>query len=280
MAEIDMAPAPSAQEADKAFYKNLFSLKERVVIVTGGTGYLGRDICKGLACSGAQVVAIGRNPQRLEDLRAFNGPDIEGEIECFSCDVTNETQFAAVIHKAWQRYGRLDALINNAGSAKREKWEDLNKQSWLDGFEGTVNHYFTCTKIVSEYMLKNSCGSIVNNASLFSFLGHDPSMYLDLNNGPAAHHAAAKGAVLQLTRYLATLWANKGIRVNAVSPGFFPQKRGPERPDFMAEITRRIPMRRKGLPSDLAGTIIFLVSDASAYLTGQNIVVDGGYSVW
>jgi gluconate 5-dehydrogenase len=99
-------------------------------------------------------------------------------------------------------------------------------------------------------------------------------------HGPSAHHAAAKAGILQLTRYLAAEWASQGIRVNSVSPGWFPQKRGPERPDFMDEVNSRIPMGRIGQPSEIAGAVIFLIGDASSYVTGQNLVVDGGYSIW
>ena len=105
-------------------------------------------------------------------------------------------------------------------------------------------------------------------------------MHLDLGNAAAAHHAAAKGGILQLTKYLAALWASNGIRVNAISPGYFPQKRGVERLDYMEEVTKRIPMGRIGTPSEVAGAVVFLASDAASYITGQNIVIDGGYSIW
>jgi NAD(P)-dependent dehydrogenase (short-subunit alcohol dehydrogenase family) len=105
-------------------------------------------------------------------------------------------------------------------------------------------------------------------------------MHLDLGNAAAAHHVAAKGGVLQLTKYLASLWASEGIRVNAISPGYFPQKRGVERPDYMDEVKRRIPMARIGSPNEVAGAVVFLASSASSYITGQNIIIDGGYSIW
>ena len=105
-------------------------------------------------------------------------------------------------------------------------------------------------------------------------------MYLDLGNQPALHTAVGKAGVLQMTRYLATCWAEKGIRVNAVTPGFIPKKRGPARPDYIEQLTSRIPLKRIGLTKEVPGAFVFLASEASSYVTGQNIVVDGGYSVW
>ena len=261
-------------------YRDLFSLEGRVVIITGGAGHLGSAMSKGLASFGARVIAVGRTEATFQGLREFKPEHPAGRIDCVACDVRDAEAFAGVADRVWQGHGRLDALINNAASGGREKWEDCTAEAWRAGLEGTLDQVFTCTKAVSSYMLKARQGVIVNTASLWSFLAPNPKMYLDLNIQAPAHTLAAKGAVLQLTRYLAAVWAPLGIRVNALTPGWFPKKRGPERPDYMREITSRVPMDRVGVPSDLVGAIVFLVSDASSYMTGQNLVVDGGYSIW
>jgi NAD(P)-dependent dehydrogenase (short-subunit alcohol dehydrogenase family) len=260
--------------------QNLFSLTDQVVIITGGAGHLGSEISKGLASFGARVIVLGRSEERFQPLLDFNSSGAPGEIECVVCDVSDEHAFAKVVDQTWFKYGRIDTLINNASSGNRDKWEELDKDGWLQGLEGALNHYFTCTKAVSKYMLEAGKGSIVNNASLWSFLAPNPNIYLDLGNEPPVHIAAAKGAILQTTRYLATLWAPKGVRVNSFSPGWFPKKSGPERPDYLHEITSRTPMERIGVPEDIVGVVVFLVSNASSFMTGQNLVVDGGYSVW
>jgi NAD(P)-dependent dehydrogenase (short-subunit alcohol dehydrogenase family) len=251
----------------------LFSLKGRVVLVTGGTGHLGREISKGLASFGAHVIALGRNQDRFAELQSAN-------IKCVGCDVQDEAAFANVVADIHQRYGSIDGLVNNANAAKRETWDELDAAAWRAGLDATLNHYFTCTKSVSTHMLAAGRGVIVNIASFFGFLAPTASIYPEGIRGPSAHHAAAKAGVLQLTRYLAAQWAERGIRVNAISPGWFPQKRGPERPDFMQAVQRSVPMGRIGQPSELVGAVVFLMADASSYVTGQNLVVDGGYSIW
>lgn len=259
-----------------AFYnkmhEKLFRLDGKVVIVTGGAGHLGREISRGLADFGAHVVALGRNREKFEGLR-------DAHLECVCCDVQDEAAFADVVTDIRGRHGRIDGLVNNANAAARETWDELDALAWRAGLDATLTHYFTCTKIAVPHMLEAGCGAVVNNASLFGFLAPDSSMYPEGIRGPSAHHAAAKAGVLQMTRFLAAQWAPQGVRVNAITPGWFPQKRGPERLDFMREVNSRIPMGRIGQPSEVVGAVVFLIADASSYVTGHNLVIDGGYSI-
>jgi len=261
-------------------FANPFSLEGKVVIVTGGAGHLGAEITKSLAIAGAIVHAVGRDGEKLRVLSEFNRHFSSERIFVASVDVRNEDLFSEFTQSVVTMHGKLDCLVNNANFAKRETWDVLDSRAWLEGLEGSLNHYFSCTKIASRFFLEQNSGVIVNNASLFAFLAPCFPMHLDLGNAAAAHHAAAKGGILQLTKYLAALWAPKGIRVNAISPGYFPQKRGVERLDYMAEVEKRIPMGRIGKPTEVAGAVVFLASDAASYITGQNIVIDGGYSIW
>ena len=251
-------------------FKDLFRLSGKVIIITGGMGHLGRAISEGLADFGAHVVVLGRRNLQVS----------MPNMEYIECDVQNDLAFQRVVDGVSTRYGKIDALVNNANSSNRETWEELDTGKWRAGFEGTLTHVFNCSKIVATHMAKNGQGVIVNNASLFGILAPKANMYPEGIRGPAAHHAAAKAGVIQLTKFLAAELAKDGIRVNVVTPGWFPQKRGPDRPDFMANINERIPMGRIGQASEIVGAFIFLLSDASSYITGQNIIVDGGYSIW
>lgn len=233
---------------------DLFSLKNKKAIVTGARGWLGKGITEGLEAFGADVIAIGRQ----------------------ECDVTDDVRFRKFISK----FEKIDILVNNAMKKANEPFETMTKEEWNAGIDGTLTHYFTCSQAVIPKMKKG--GSIINIASLYAFLGIDQRIYLDLGNNPAVHYAASKHGVIGLTRYIATYFGEKGIRCNALSPGYFPKKTPdiPERPDYIAEMVKRTPMKRIGKPEDLIGATVFLASNASSFITGQNIIVDGGFSSW
>lgn len=262
-------------------YPGLFSLENKVAIVTGAYGHLGTAISKALAAFGAKVILIGRDEQKLKDFVKQN-EQFKNKFEYFTCDVTHENEFQDIVKKVVSRHKKIDILVNGAYGKQNEPFEELTKLEWSKAIEHTLTHYFTCTQAVSPIMLKAQKGSIINIASVYSFLGVDHRIFLDLGNNPPIHYAVSKGGVLQMTRYLATLWADKGIRVNAISPGYFPKKRPgiPERPDYISEIIKRTPMKRIGQPDDLSGAVIFLASDASSFVTGHNLIVDGGWSAW
>ena len=211
--------------------------------------------------------------------------DIEKQInnnklEYFVCDVTNDNEFKKIVENVISKYGRIDLLVNNAYGKQDVEFKEITKKLWNQGLEISLNHYFTCIKEVSPYLLKAQNGSIINISSIYGTLGTDQRVYAPLDKITPPYYSVAKGGILQMTKYFSTLWAKNGIRVNAISPGVFPPKRGSERLDYMHELTSRVPMGRIGQPKDLEGVVILLASDASSYITGQNIIVDGGWSVW
>lgn len=259
----------------------LFDLSGKTIVVTGGAGHLGSEISLGLLSCGAIVYALGRDENKLSSLAERASLQNLSNLVVRKVDVGNHGAFSEFLHSEILANGlSLDGLINNASSSGREKWEDLDLESWREALKGSLEGYFSCSKVAGEVFISQGFGSLVNTGSLFSFMAPYFPMHRELNNAASAHHAVAKGGVLQLTRYLATLWAESGVRVNCVSPGYFPKKRGPDNPRYMHDICSRIPMGRIGVPSDLIGIYAFLCSDASSYITGQNIIVDGGYSLW
>lgn len=261
-------------------FKNLFSLSGRVAIITGGAGHLGSAISKGLASFGAKVILIGRTESKLNSFIKEN-KNFENRLETRVCDVKDEKRFKEIVADIERENKSIDVLINGAYIKRKEKFEDLNLEEWNAALANNLTPYLTCSQAVAPVMKKNGRGSIINLSSIYGFLGTDHRIFLDLGNNPSIHYAAVKGGIIQMTRYLATYLAKDNIRVNTISPGYFPRKSGNvERPDYIAEICKRTPMNRVGTPSDVAGAAIFLASNASSYITGQNLIVDGGWSAW
>lgn len=251
---------------------SLFSVAGRAYIVTGGAGHLGRHICHGLASAGAHVLCLSSRPIDLSGLPAF----ADGSVGCKVCDVSDEGQFEELAHAFMRECGRLDGLVNNAVRAPRGINLDMPRAQFDAGLGTILTHYFTCVRIVRHYMEEG--GSIVNMASLWGLVSPSPEIYLDLRNEPSIAMPPAAAGILQLTRYLAVLMAKSRVRVNALVPGWFPKKRGPDRPDYMAQICERVPMGRIGQPEEIVGSVVYLLSDASSYMTGQHLVLDGGYT--
>ncbi|HWR27650.1 MAG TPA: SDR family oxidoreductase [Candidatus Thermoplasmatota archaeon] len=262
-------------------YRNLFSLEGKIAIVTGAYGHLGSAISQALAGFNATVILLGKNEQKLKTLIRQH-PEFKGKSEYYISDVTDEKKFQTIVKDIITKHSNVDILVNNAYEKQNEPFEELTKEAWDHAIATSLTHYVTCAQTVSGAMLKQKSGSIINIASIYAFLGVDQRIFLDLGNNPPIHYTVAKGGILQITKYLATLWADKGIRVNAISPGYFPKKRPgvPERLDYIHEITQRTPMRRIGQPDEITGAVVYLASNASSFVTGQNIIVDGGWSSW
>ena len=261
-------------------FQTLFSLEGRVAIITGAYGYLGSEMAKALAGFGAHVQLVGRNEEKMKEFFAQNQSIFNENSQYHICDVTDEKAFQKTVKTILRDNKSIDILVNNAYGKQYEPLEELTKEKWNTALDQTLTQYFTCIQAVSPSMLKAKKGVIINIASIYGFLGTDQRIFAPLGRKSPIHYSVSKGGILQMTRYLAMLWAEKNIRVNAISPGHFPPKRGPERPDYMQELTSRIPLNRIGQPNDLAGAVVFLASDASSYMTGHNLVVDGGWSVW
>ena len=255
----------------------IFSLEGRALVVTGGAGHIGQSICASLRDFGAHVLCL--SSKSAEFPGAVGNITGQGSITSEMCDVSDEKSFADAIARFAQRHGCIHGLVNNAARSLRGIDFEMSRDDVDSIFRDVFTHYFTCSRLVVPH-LSPSGASIVNNSSLWGIVSPDPRTYLDLKNEPSIILPAAKAAILQLTKYLAVLLAGKNVRVNSLVPGFFPQKRGPERLDYMEQVTRRIPMGRIGRPEELAGAVVFLMSDASSYMTGQQIVIDGGYSAW
>ena len=251
--------------------QNPFDLTGKVAVVTGGNGGLGLGIAMGMASAGANIIIAARSvektAQALEDIRAL-GVEAHG----ITVDVTKETAVQRMVTDTIDHMGRLDILVNNSGIAVRAQPQNLTAAQWDSVMDVNLRAAFIASKEAYPHLLKNGGGKIINIGSMYSLFGSDWG----------SPYAASKGGIVQLTKSLAVAWAKDNIQVNAILPGWFVtdltrgiEEGDPERHD---NVSRRIPTGRWGDPSELGGAAVFLASQASNYVTGSTLSVDGGYS--
>jgi NAD(P)-dependent dehydrogenase (short-subunit alcohol dehydrogenase family) len=245
-----------------------FELDGRVAIVTGASSGLGEGFARALAGAGASVVAAARRLDRLEELAA----EVPGVVPVV-CDVADERSTEALAAEALGRFGRIDVLVNNAGTSVEAAAEDEPVDDFRRVLDVNVGGMFALSQQVGRAMLAAGTGSIVNIASIFGLVASAPVQQ--------ASYCASKSAVVGLTRELAVQWAARGVRVNALAPGWFPSELTTplfENEQSMAWMRRNTPLRRAGQPGELDGALLLLASDAGSYITGQVITVDGGWT--
>jgi NAD(P)-dependent dehydrogenase (short-subunit alcohol dehydrogenase family) len=251
-----------------------FDLTGRSAIVTGGGTGLGLVFAEALAEAGANVVLCGRDAARCEtaaaELERAHGVRAIG----MRCDVRSQDEAAAVVERAVSELGRIDVLVNNAGTAWGAPAEDFPLEGWQKVIDVNLTGLFRFTQLVGRVMIEQGGGKIVNVASVAAFGGAPPELM------DAVAYSASKGGVVSLTRDLAVKWARHGITVNAIAPGWFPTEMSRRVLERSGDaFLRRIPLGRFGAPDDLKGVVVLLASGASDFITGQTLIVDGGQSV-
>lgn len=248
-----------------------FSLEGRTVIVTGASSGLGERFSRVAHAAGANVVVAARRVERLESLSGDLGGD---RVLTVGCDVAVNAHCEALVAATVDRFGEIDVLVNNAGIAAPARAEDEAPEQWRRVIDVNLTALFILTQLVGRRMLTRGSGSIVNIASILGLVASAP-----INQ---ASYVASKGAVVNLTKELACQWARRGVRVNAIAPGWFPSELtandlfGDE--SAMAYLRRNCPMARGGEVNELDGALLFLATDASTYVTGTTITVDGGWT--
>ncbi|MCU1598893.1 MAG: 3-oxoacyl-ACP reductase [Glaciihabitans sp.] len=249
-----------------------FSLSGRRALVTGGNRGLGLAFVRGLAQAGAEVAFVARDHERnnlaLEELANEGIAAI-----AFDADITEKSQIEDSIDWASEALGGIDILVNNAGACFHADAFDVPDDEWDAVFDLNVKALFHCSVAVARRMAKSGGGSIVNIGSMSGLIVNRPQ------NQPA--YNASKAAVHQLTKSLAAEWAQYGVRVNAVAPGYVRTEMAPvDRPEFKRFWIEDAPLGRVATPDEIAPSVVFLASDASSFITGSVLVADGGYTAW
>jgi NAD(P)-dependent dehydrogenase (short-subunit alcohol dehydrogenase family) len=250
---------------------NLFSLKGKTSIVTGAGRGIGRSVALGLAEAGSNVVVCSRTTTELEELAAeIEAKGVEALVA--PCDVSKEGDIDRVINQTLEKFNSIDILINNAGVTKKHPAEDFPAEDWNQIISVNLTGVFQFAQKVGKVMIEQGSGSIVNVSSVASQTAIKKSIA----------YAASKGGVNMLTKNFAAEWADKGVRVNGIAPAYIEtplvEAVKNHRKGFADDIANRTPMGRMGRPDELIGAAIFLASDASSYITGETIFVDGGWT--
>lgn len=244
-------------------------LEGRVALVTGAGQGIGLEIARSLASAGARVIVADRN--RATGMAAAD--TLAGRF--VELDVTDPVAVRAAVDSIVSDVSRIDILVNNAGIVRNTAAESTSDDDWRDVFRVNVDGLFWCCREVGRTMLEAGGGSIINMASMSGLVVNRPQ--------PQAAYNASKAAVIMLTKSLATEWASRGVRVNAIAPGYVATEltlRGMSNPEWREEWLRSTPMGRVAQPAEIAPAAVYLASDASSYVTGSVLVIDGGYSAW
>lgn len=250
----------------------LFNLSAKVALVTGGNGGIGFSMAKAIGKAGAKIIIAGRNDDKnnesIEELKSI-------DVDCISLnvDVTSESSCDEMIKKSMSHFGKLNILINNAGTNIRKRPEDYELDEWKSIIDTNLISMFICSKACFPHFKSVGGGKIINIGSMHSLFGAPLG----------SAYSASKGGVVQLTKSLANSWAKDNIQVNAVLPGYIDTKLTQQArvdiPELQKRVEERTPVGRWGKPDDLGGIAVFLSSDGSNFISGTAIPVDGGYSI-
>ena len=268
---------------------NFSSLEGKTAVITGGAGILGKHFSEGLAGCGSHVVVVDLNEKEGEmiarDLTRRYGQ------QCISivCDVSEPTSVSSMVDEVMKQFGDINILHNNAASKSSNleaflaPFEEYTLDQWREVTKVNLDGMFLVAQAVGRKMVEqNRGGSIIQTASIYGLLGPDSriyegSSYMGRSINTPAVYSASKAAVIGLTKYLATYWADKNIRVNCIIPG---GAESGQNDTFKEKYSSRVPLGRMAQPEEMVGALLYLASNASSYVTGQNIIIDGGWSAW
>ncbi len=265
----------------------LFSLKGKVAVVTGALGLLGKNHCTALSDAGANIVVVDINEN---DCKKF-AESLRTKSIGVGCNITNPNSIKKLRDLVLDKFEKIDILVNNAAkndmfenlsaAAEQSKFENYPLDLWQKSLDVNVTGTFLCSQILGSEMAEAGKGSIINIASTYGIVAPNQSIYKKEDGTQSFYKSASypvtKGAIISFTKFLAAYWGNKGVRVNTLSPGGIEDNQDDY---FVNNYSKLTPLGRMAKPTDYKGAIVFLASDASSYMTGANLVVDGGWTAW
>lgn len=258
--------------------QQLFDLSGRTVLITGGTGYLGSAMSRALAESGANVVVASRSEQRASEFAATLPCNHGSRHFGIALDHLDPADVERGFHLAVRLSGKIDSLINNANEPVPFDWSTVTAEHFARQLQNSVGYFLLARLLRDHAVSRQAPGNVVMLGSMYGQVASYPDAYEGIMHAsPVAYHAM-KGGVIHMTRHLAVYWAKDQIRVNCLSPGPFPAEN--VHPAMIDRLCTKSPMRRMGKPSELKAAIVFLTSEASSYMTGQNLTIDGGWTAW
>jgi gluconate 5-dehydrogenase len=262
--------------------KDMFDLSGKVALITGGNGYLGSSMSEALAEYNATVILASRDINKnIKIANELTNKYHNINVPAYM-DLSNEDSVKECINKTTKEYSTIDILINNANFGAGGKMHEMPFENWKCCLQGSIDGVFLCTKTVLLQMMRQQGGSIINIGSMYGVVPPHICVYdtpCEKNYSPVGY-GVGKAGIIHLTKYIASVYSEYGIRCNCISPGPFPNPSVQQDKDFIKRLCGQNPMGRIGQPDDLKGIILLLASNASSYITGQNILVDGGWTTW
>jgi len=269
-------------------YRELFNLSGKSAVITGTTGILGQHFCAGLAEAGANLVLIDIDETELNSQAQRLSSRYGVHVLPCRCDISDPLSVSKTVESAVREFGKLDILHNNAAGKSNDlkaffaPFEDYSFEQWRSIMAVNLDGMFLMAQAVGKHMASTGGGSIIQTSSIYGLLAPDQRIYEDSNylgckiNSPAVY-AASKAGIIGLTRYLAAYWSDKQVRVNAIAPGGVESGQNEE---FVRRYSARVPLGRMSKTHEQVGALLYLASDASSYVTGQVLSVDGGLTAW